>query len=48
MLFKCKNCGGNTVYAPDKGKMYCPHCESIDSEEKVGGKLAGADRKSVV
>ncbi|MCI9066073.1 MAG: hypothetical protein HFI53_09395 [Lachnospiraceae bacterium] len=37
MLFKCKNCGGNTVYAPDKGKMYCPHCESIDSEEKVGG-----------
>lgn len=36
MLFKCKNCGGNMVYAPDKGKMYCPHCESTDSQEKIG------------
>lgn len=35
MIFKCKNCGGNTVYSPDKGKMYCPHCESTDSEEKI-------------
>lgn len=35
MLFKCKNCGGNTVYAPAKGKMYCPHCESTDSEEQI-------------
>lgn len=37
MIFKCKNCGGNTVYAPEKGKMYCPHCESLDSEEVIGG-----------
>lgn len=36
MLFKCKNCGGNTVYSPERGKMYCPHCESTDSEEKIG------------
>lgn len=35
MIFKCKNCGGNAVYAPDKGGMYCPHCESVDSEEKI-------------
>ncbi|MDE7199519.1 MAG: hypothetical protein K2O15_11640 [Lachnospiraceae bacterium] len=35
MFFKCKNCGGNTVYAPDKKRMYCPHCESTDSEEKI-------------
>ena len=35
MLFKCKNCGGNTVYAPEKGTMCCPHCESLDSEEVV-------------
>ena len=36
MLFKCKNCGGNTVFSPEKKKMYCPHCESVDSEEKIG------------
>ncbi len=35
MVFKCKNCGGNTVYAPEKGGMYCPHCESVDSEEEI-------------
>lgn len=35
MIFKCRNCGGNTVYAPDKKRMYCPHCESMDSEEKI-------------
>ncbi len=36
MIFKCRNCGGNTVYSPEKGRMYCPHCESTDSEEKIG------------
>lgn len=35
MIFKCRNCGGNAVYAPEKGKLYCPHCESLDSEEKI-------------
>ena len=35
MIFKCKNCGGNVVYNPDKKKMWCPHCESIDSEERI-------------
>lgn len=35
MIFKCKNCGGNAVYEPGKNKMYCPHCESIDSESMV-------------
>ncbi len=34
MVFKCKNCGGNTIYSPEKKKMYCPFCESIDSEEQ--------------
>lgn len=37
MLFKCKNCGGNVVYEPGRGKMYCPHCESEDSEDKIQG-----------
>lgn len=41
MIFKCKNCGGNVVYEPGRGRMYCPHCESEDSEEKIqGGTLA--------
>lgn len=37
MIFKCKNCGGNVVYEPGRGRMYCPHCESEDSEEKIRG-----------
>ncbi len=35
MIFKCKNCGANTVWSPDKDSMCCPHCDSIDSEEMV-------------
>lgn len=34
MLFRCKNCGGNAVFSPQDGKMYCPHCDGFDSEEK--------------
>ena len=40
MIFKCRNCGGNVVYSPEKKKMYCPFCESESSEERknyVGG-----------
>ena len=35
MIFKCRNCGGNTVYEPSRKRMYCPHCESLDSESIV-------------
>lgn len=35
MLFRCKNCGGNIVYNPAKKAMCCPHCDSLDSEEKI-------------
>ena len=35
MIFKCKNCGGNAVYDPDRKAMWCPHCDSNDSEEKI-------------
>lgn len=35
MLFRCKNCGGNVVYSPEHNKMFCPHCDGIDSEEKT-------------
>lgn len=34
MIFKCKNCGGNVVYSPEKEKMYCPYCDSLESEER--------------
>ena len=27
MIFKCKNCGGNVVYSPEKKKMVCPFCD---------------------
>lgn len=35
MIFKCQNCGGNIVYNPAKGTMCCPHCDSLDSEDKL-------------
>ena len=35
MIFKCRNCGGNTIYEPSRKRMYCPHCESLDSENIV-------------
>lgn len=37
MYFKCKNCGGNTVYSPEKHMMFCPFCESEKSEELDNG-----------
>lgn len=35
MIFKCKNCGGNSVWNPDKKAMWCPHCDSADSQERL-------------
>lgn len=34
MIFKCKNCGGNVLYSPEKHKMICPFCESEESQER--------------
>ena len=34
MIFKCKNCGGNIVYNPEKKAMVCPFCETQDSYEQ--------------
>lgn len=33
MIFKCQNCGGNVVYSPERHKMFCPYCESEESQE---------------
>lgn len=37
MIFKCKNCGGNVVFEPERGTMYCPHCEGEESQNVVQG-----------
>lgn len=34
MIFKCKNCGGNAIYSPEKRSMYCPYCDSLGSSER--------------
>ena len=34
MIFKCKNCGGNSIYSPEKKTMYCPYCDSIESHDR--------------
>ena len=35
MIYRCKNCGGNTVFSPERQEMYCPYCESEASQEQV-------------
>lgn len=35
MFFKCKNCGGNVVYSPEKHEMVCPFCDSEKSDERA-------------
>lgn len=37
MYFKCRNCGGNVVYSPEKKGMYCPYCGSEESGERAEG-----------
>lgn len=41
MIFKCRNCGGNIVYEPGRGQMYCPHCDSLNSEDIVKDDVMG-------
>lgn len=37
MYFRCRNCGGNVVYSPERHGMYCPFCDSQDSGERAEG-----------
>ncbi len=37
MFFKCKNCGGNVVYSPERHGMFCPFCESEGSSQRAEG-----------
>ena len=38
MIFKCQNCGGNTIYSPEHNGMYCPYCDSLNSQERTDEK----------
>lgn len=33
MIFTCKNCEGNMIYSPERRTMFCPFCESQNSQE---------------
>lgn len=35
MFYRCKNCGGNVLYDPDKKKMVCDSCQSEDSAQLI-------------
>ena len=37
MIFKCRNCGGNVVYDPERGRMHCPYCDGVDTQEQEEG-----------
>ena len=41
MFFRCKNCGGNVVYSPERHGMFCPFCESEHSGERAEGDRNG-------
>lgn len=35
MIYKCKNCDGNMVYKIEEQRMFCPYCNSLDTEQIV-------------
>ena len=37
MVFKCRSCGGNVVYDPEQGRMCCPYCGGLDTQEEEAG-----------
>ena len=34
MIFKCKNCGGNAIYDPEKKMIVCPFCDSENNYDR--------------
>jgi len=41
VIFKCNNCDGNMIYHVEERKLYCPYCNSMDSERLVKGQTIG-------
>lgn len=37
MFYKCRSCGGNVVYSPERHGMYCPFCENQETGERTEG-----------
>ena len=35
MFYRCKNCGGNVTYHPEKKKMVCESCGSEESQQEI-------------
>ncbi|MCD8018320.1 MAG: hypothetical protein LUF92_01670 [Clostridiales bacterium] len=35
MFYRCKNCGGNVTYHPEKKKMICESCGSEESQQMI-------------
>ena len=35
MFYRCKNCGGNVTYHPEKKKMICESCGSEESQQEI-------------
>lgn len=40
MNFQCKNCNANMIYDPGRKKMYCPYCDSLDSDVRMNDQTA--------
>ncbi len=38
MIYKCKSCGGNVVYDPERKRMHCLYCDGVDTQEQEAGK----------
>ncbi len=34
MIFLCKKFSGNVVYSPERRGMFCPYCDSMESDER--------------
>ncbi len=41
MIYKCKNCDGNMIYHVEERKLYCPYCNSMDTEKVIDGHNVG-------
>lgn len=39
MFYRCKNCGGNVIYHPEKKKMICESCGSEESHQEIPQKV---------
>lgn len=41
MIYKCENCDGNMIYHVEERKLYCPYCNSMNTEKVIDAKHVG-------